>query len=131
MFGSQLNATIGNDQIVLALLGDLASSVSAAGTNQATATLIAASTNIVTTVAAGTGVRLPVTPTVSAKDTISIANYGANTLNVYPPVGGKINNGSTNAAVTVSATNSIDLYCIDGTNYLCKTIPVTSGLWGP
>ena len=117
MLGSQLNATIGNAQVVLAILGDLDAAVSAAGTSQSTATLLSASTSIVTTVAAGSGVRLPVTPTVSAKDRLHVANHGASTLAVYPPTGGKLSNQTANAPLLLAVGKCADFLCIDGTNY--------------
>lgn len=117
MLGSQLNAAFGDVQVVLAILGDLNTAVSAAGTNQATATLLTASTSIVTTVNAGTGVRLPLTPTVSAKDRLHVANHGANTLAVYPPSGGKLSNNTANVPALIAPNKCADFYSIDGTNY--------------
>lgn len=65
--------------------------ISAAGTNQATATVLSSLSGAhglyeVTTVASSTGVKLP---TVSTQSQYMIVNRGANSLNVYP-------NGATN-----------------------------------
>jgi hypothetical protein len=75
--------------------------ISAAGTNQATATGLTAMYNVVTTVAASTGVRLPV-PTQSGLG-CTVVNRGANTLNIYPASGAAIDGGAANAAVTLAA----------------------------
>jgi hypothetical protein len=62
----------------------VSNAVSAAGTNQATATPLTATVNNVSTVASGTGVNLPAS---AAGRQITIQNNGANTLTVYPAQG--------------------------------------------
>ena len=115
MLGSQLNATILNAQVVLAILGDLDAAVVAAGTTQATATLLTASTSIVTS---GTGgVRLPVTPTVSAKDRLHVANHTSVVQAIYPPSGGSLSGNTANAPLMMAPKKCADFLCIDGTNY--------------
>jgi uncharacterized membrane protein YqgA involved in biofilm formation len=116
MLGSQLNAVLGT-QPTLVILGDLNAAVSAAGTTLATATLLVASTSIVTTVSAGTGVRLPATPTVSAKDRMHVANHGANTLAVYPPSGGALSANTANVPAMIAPKKCAEFICIDGTNW--------------
>jgi hypothetical protein len=74
--------------------------VSAAGSNQGTATAINREMNVVSTVAAGAGVILPVAVPGMV---ISITNTSANSLLVYPHVGGDINGATTNAAFTHTA----------------------------
>jgi len=74
--------------------------VSAAGTNQGTATAINREMNVVSTVASGAGVILPVAV---AGMVVSITNTSANSLLVYPHVGGDINGAATNAAFTHTA----------------------------
>lgn len=118
MLGSQLNYALGT-QAALAILGDVAS-VSAAGTSQSTATLLAASVNLVTTVGAGSGVRLPTTPTVGVGDEIDVANHGANTLACYPPSGGKFGTNSANVPALIAPTKCARFKSIDGTNYLAN-----------
>lgn len=117
MLGSQLNATLQNESVVRAILGDLNAAVAAAGTTQSGATLLVASTSIVTTVGAGAGVRLPVAPTVSAKDRLHVANHGANTLAAYPPTGGKLSNQAANVPAMIAPGKCADFLCIDGTNW--------------
>lgn len=114
--GAHLNPWLGS-QATLAVLGNLNAAVSAAGTTQATATALSAANNIVTTVAAGAGVRLPLTPTVSANDRLHVANHGANDLAVYPPSGGRLSNNTANVPAIIAVRKCADFLCIDGTNY--------------
>lgn len=111
--GSQLNETLGT-QAALAILGDIATAVSAAGTTQGTATALTVSTSIVTTVSVGSGVRLPTT---SAKDRLHVANHGTNALAVYPPVGGKLSNQTTNVPAMLAPGRCADFLCIEGSNW--------------
>jgi hypothetical protein len=99
------------------IVGTMANTLAAAGSTQGTATALGNDDyNIFTTVAASTGAILP--SNLSASDEMWVANYGANSLSVYPPTGGKINNGSANAAVAVAAGKNASFICIDGTNFL-------------
>lgn len=86
--------------VVGAISGDLQDNITATGTTQATAFALNSVYSIVTTAAASTGVRL-MTAEPSAE--VFVRNLGANTLNVYPPVGSDINGGTVNAAVTIAA----------------------------
>lgn len=78
----------------------IASGLTAAGTNQATATAITKTLSAFTTVAASTGGRLP---TPEPGEFFLVANKGANSLAVYPDTGGAINNLATNAAFSIGA----------------------------
>jgi hypothetical protein len=80
--------------------------ITAAGANQAAATGLTRSYNIVTTTAAGTGVRFP-TGVIGMK--IIVVNRGANTLNVYPATGAQIDALGTNIATTI-LTNGFATY---------------------
>lgn len=80
--------------------GEYADNLTATGSTQTDALQLNSTYSIVTTAATGTGVRLPAGEPSSE---ILIKNLGANTLNVYPPVGGNFNGGTTNAAITVAA----------------------------
>jgi hypothetical protein len=71
----------------------------AAGTTQATAAPIVASLSRVTSVAAGSGVRLPVAGNGAKFDVI---NTQATALTVYPPVGWSIYGGAANASRTLA-----------------------------
>jgi hypothetical protein len=98
-----------------------ASGISAAGSTQATATVLPTATTLieVDTVASSTGVNLP---TANAGIELSIYNNGANTLTVYPAVA---NNAATGAQDTINnststtVTSHASLYC-----FVAKT-----GLW--
>jgi hypothetical protein len=55
---------------------------------------------VISTVASGTGVVLP------ALDLIIVTNQGANTLLIYPPSGGVINEQSVNTSIPVPPNTS-------------------------
>ena len=78
--------------------------ISAAGTVQGNATVIAKQINVVSTVASGAGVVLP---SAVAGMTIYITNTSANSLLVYPASGGAINSLATNAAITQAANSTL------------------------
>jgi hypothetical protein len=67
-----------------AICGDVATGLTAAGSNSATALALSAVHNVVSTAAASTGVRLP--PAESGAVSV-VANDGANSLTVYPASG--------------------------------------------
>lgn len=85
---------------------DVGRSISAAGTTQATATLLINGVSPVTTVASGAGVIL-YQAIIGA--TQVVFNGGANPVNVYPPVGYKINNLTVNGP-HVLGTNTACIY---------------------
>ncbi len=95
VFGSGLS-----NLAVNAICKDTQASVSATGTNQATATELTAADNEITTVATGTGVVL--SSAGSAGDLQSVFNAGVNPLKVYPPSGLKINALPADAAMVLS-----------------------------
>lgn len=68
--------------------------LAATGTTQADALSLPGDVNVVTTVAANSGVRLPNIP--QPGDEFAIANLGANALNIYPGTGGSIQGGAVN-----------------------------------
>ena len=77
-----------------------------AGTTQtqAGATQMEGAVNFVTTGTANDGVRLP--PDTAVGEVVYVVNSSAVSLNVYPNTGGKINNGSANAAKALAANMS-------------------------
>ena len=99
-------------------VGTVTNTLTASGSTHGTALAISDDVNIFTTVAASTGTILPGSTLVSAGDNILVVNYGANALTVYPPTGGKINNGSANAGVSVAANKNAEFVCINGTDYI-------------
>lgn len=118
-FGSQINACAAYlPYIAPAILGDVTTGATATGTTQAGAYALTTPTTTFTTVAAGTGARLPVTTTVSAGDELDVGNFGVNTLAVYPPVGGKLNSAAVNVPAMVAVGKTAKFRCLDGTNYM-------------
>lgn len=98
-------------------------SLTATGTNQATAfQLVNDADHQFTTVASSTGAILPAA---RGSSSISVWNGGANTISVYPPLGGKVNDGSTNAAYSLSAATGITLFATDSS--LWYTSGISSG----
>ena len=82
---------------------DVGISISAAGTTQATATLLINGINWVTTVASGAGVRL-FDANVGTSQTVY--NAGANPLSVYPVTSAQINGLAVNAAHVLAVGTS-------------------------
>jgi hypothetical protein len=82
--------------------------ITAAGANQAAATLLTTVLNDVTTVTAGTGVRLPAA---TVNGYISITNHGANPLLIYPATGETVEGLAANAPLTLLEGQSYDAGC--------------------
>jgi hypothetical protein len=82
--------------------GVVSSSLVATGSAQGTALALSTDYNIVSTVASSTGVILPAQGW-NLGDDIIVANLGAFSLAVYPPVGAQIGVASINAALSVPA----------------------------
>lgn len=101
----------------------VAATVSAAGTNQATATALTADINVVTTVGSGAGVKLP-TAVTGMK--ITVFSDGANNLAVYPATGGKIDALAANTAVTLTSTKRCDFIALSSTAWKSAQLGVTS-----
>lgn len=78
--------------------GNAVTGLTAAGTTQGTALQLSSAVNRVTTVAANSGVLLPLA---QPGDEVLVYNGGANVLTVYPPVGHTIGTQSANAGVAV------------------------------
>ena len=89
---------------------DTATSISAAGTTQGTATELTAADNEITTVASGAGVVL--SSSLSSGDQQTVFNAGANAVKVYPPSGFKINALSVNAPMLLSVNTGCMFKCI-------------------
>lgn len=97
-------------------IAQVATAISAAGTTQATATSITADANLVSTVGASSGVIIY--NGMIGDSCIVFNDAGANTLTVYPPVGSKINNLSTNAGMALAANTSVLLMKVTATRWL-------------
>lgn len=77
--------------------------ITATGATNITAVQLAAATNLITTTAAGTGVMLQVC---DQGDFITVVNYGANVLKVYPPIGWKVHGAAVDVGFSVGANKS-------------------------
>lgn len=106
-----------------AIGGKVVTGLTGAGATQATASICPTDGNVFTTVAAGTGCILGA-PSVGSTldllnigDEIYICNYGANALSVYPPTGGNINNGTTNAAISLATNTCARFKKVTATSY--------------
>src|SRR5690606_19467818 len=101
--------------------GNLATTVveeaSAAGTTQTTASAVAGAVVVVTNNSATNGIILDA---VKGKQYI-ISGALAAVTKVYPPVGGAINGGAVNAALSLVSRKPGLFVCIDGLNYLAIT----------
>lgn len=95
--------------------GDFQGGVTAAGATQGTATAIFADNVVVSNVATGTGVILPSNRQPS--DDLFVINQGANALLVYPPVGGTIGLGATNAGLSVPSGKTAHFVAISATGW--------------
>ena len=60
----------------------------------------------------------PTLPSSDVGDTYFLTNLTANTINVWPPVGGYIQNNAVNAADTILTNRSAYYVCIGGLNYV-------------
>lgn len=78
----------------------VATAISAAGSTSADPTALTSVYNIVSTVTAGQGVKLP---GVNSGSTVFVVNNGANDLKLYPNTGGSINANATDVAITLAA----------------------------
>jgi hypothetical protein len=99
------NISAGNVTVTSYHLRSVATSISAAGTTQGTATALTKEINVVSTVASGAnGVVLP---TAVAGMVLTITNTSANSLSVYPATGGTINSLAANGAFTQVANATL------------------------
>ena len=91
---------------------DVSASISAAGTTQATATLLINGINMIGTAASGSGVRLfEYNPGASQ----IVYNGGANPVTVYPPSGVKINNLAANAGHILATNTACEYWTVSTT----------------
>lgn len=102
----------------------VSATVSAAGTDQATATALTADINVVSTVGSGTGVLLP-TPTAAGMK-ITVFSDGANDLAVYPHTDGTIDGAAANTAATLTSTKRADFIAVSSTAWKSAQLGVVS-----
>lgn len=100
-----------------ASVGIVSNSLTASGAAQGSQTL-PSDFNVYTTATLNTGPTLPATgPQCNAADSFIVVNHGANSMNVWPPTGGKIGTGATNAAFAVGVGKTAWFMSIGGGNF--------------
>jgi hypothetical protein len=109
--GTSGNITGGNVTSNNYVIVSTSNSITAAGTTQSDATQLTKSINIVTTVPASSGVKLP---SAEAGMRIIVRNSTSTALNVYPNTGAAIEPALANAAYTLNATTSMEFFCSTG-----------------
>lgn len=93
--------------------------ITAAGTTTSDATLmVGCGTQVVSTVASGTGVKLD---GVQSFKTL-VYNRGANAVLVYPPTGARVNSGSTDAGFSVASGAFAVFYSFSATQWYAGTV---------
>lgn len=92
-----------------AICGQSSGALTLAGTLQADAVALPAAVNIIGTASANQGGILRADLNVGEEQVV-INTTGA-TIKVYPPIGGKINGGSANAAVSIPTLKRADFMC--------------------
>ena len=99
--------------------------IAAQGNSQANATVLPLFESLcieVAPVVPGSGIILPYSQSVSD---ILIYNTGANTLNIYPPIGGSINNNSINSPFTLASNSKAILYSVKSTANSVSYVSIT------
>jgi hypothetical protein len=109
-----LMGTGSSGQAAQASCGMLTNNATATGSTQGTAYALPSDFVVFTTVATGTGAILP---KASPTDWYTVVNHGANALLVYPPTGGTISTGATNAGFTVGAGKTAQFQAISSINF--------------
>ena len=117
-FGADANLTFDKTTGRLSVGGNylrsIQTSVSAAGSTQGDATALTKDINIISTVSAGQGVRLP---TAVAGMVLIINNTTITDMNVYPATGAAINSLSTNLGLNHIAGASLQYYAVSSTKW--------------
>jgi len=108
------NITSANVTTSSYIIRSVDTALNAAGSVQGDSTLLAKDINVVSTVSAGQGVRLPAAV---AGMVIIVNNTSATSLNVYPSTSAAINSLATNAAYTHVAVASLQYYAISATQW--------------
>jgi hypothetical protein len=109
--GNITSANVTTSSYVIRSVG---TAISAAGTIQGDATALTKDINVISTVSAGQGVRLPAAV---AGMVIIVNNASATNMNVYPATGAAINSLATNAAYTHVAGASLQYYAVSSTQW--------------
>lgn len=100
-FGTPITYTAGGVTVFGPALAAVATGLVGTGTNQATALLLTAQTNIIASAPVGTGFILP--GTVASGTIVAQNQDGSHAATMYPPLGGQINALGVNAAYSIPA----------------------------
>lgn len=108
----------------LSIGGGVAGGLTATGTTQADAYPMKFGTQVFTTVASGTGCRVPPG---APGDEVWAQNSGANNLLVYPPEDAAINALAVNAPVTLTVGLACIFKCVSAILWITVILPGTAG----
>jgi len=95
--------------------GQIAATLSGAGTTQGTGTAITASVSVFTTVAASSGATLTDS---MIGDEYDILNLGANALTIYPPTGARVNALSANTGFQLAPNSAAKVKKFTATRWM-------------
>ena len=115
MFAREVLPTVGPGA-ALAVIGSMASTFTAAGTTQATATAITTVYTNITTATEGQGAILA--GSMNESDSGRVLNSTSVDVYLYPPVGYKLNNSTANLPIMIPPNKVVSFACIDGNNYM-------------
>ena len=105
---------------IVDLLRTVSTNLTATGSDQSGALALTSDDNVVTTVAASTGVKLMAKPATGGK-VVNVMNWGANPLNVYPASGESFNGLSANAPITLAVGGILEARSDTTTRWSVKT----------
>lgn len=122
IIGRALEAAAGNGSVFeyepLQAGPDGVAAVAALGSTQGDAAPLTARFNIIS---AADGTKGVIAPDLPIGSSVSVYNtHATNGLKVYPPTGGDINDGTTNAAVTIEGKTSLTLTRLDATTWAAE-----------
>ena len=115
MFAREVLPTLGAVQ-AQALVGSMAQTFTVSGTTQATAASITTVNTFVTTATEGQGAILP--GSMNSSDMGRVCNSTSADIYLYPPVGYKLNGGTTNIPIMIAPNRTVTFVCVDGNNYM-------------
>lgn len=102
-------------EMAKSIVGPVNVAQTSAGSSQTDATAITGDAVLLPTVGSGTGVIISASMSVGSE--IRIYNGGANALAVYPPTGGQINDGTANAAISITAARGAIITRLSATHF--------------
>ena len=107
---------VGGAALASAIGIDITSAATATGSSEADAYALTTTVTEFTTTASSTGAKLP---SATPGAVCVVANFGANTLKVYPNTSDKINNGTaTTGSINVAANKTGFFLCIDSVDWV-------------